>query len=42
MEEIAKDELCADENDAEFQPELVGGEAGAEECGKAMWRAVRR
>jgi len=35
VEEVAEDEFCADENDAEFEPELVGGEAGAEERGKA-------
>ncbi len=35
VEEVAEHELCADENDAEFEPELVGGEAGAEECGEA-------
>ena len=35
MEEISEDELCADENDAEFEPELIGGEARTEECGKA-------
>ena len=34
MEEVAEDELCADEDDAEFEPELVGGEAGAEERGE--------
>jgi hypothetical protein len=35
MEEIAEDELCADEDDAEFEPELIRREAGAEECGEA-------
>ena len=34
MEEVAEDELCADENNAELEPELVGGKAGAEERGE--------
>ena len=30
MEEVAEDELCAYEDDAEFEPKLVGGDAGTQ------------
>ena len=35
MEEIAEDKLCADEDDAELEPELLGSKAGEEEYGEA-------
>ena len=35
VEDVLEEELCADEDDAEFEPELVGGDAGAEDGGYA-------
>ncbi len=40
VEDVSEDELGTDEDDAELEPELIGGYAGAEDCGN--FKEVRK